>query len=172
MSGGGVVGRSLRRGQMQTLEPIIIVITITLLLLVGGAYFLRASQGADDQRASARQEAEDLALLERVTTLPEISCSGVSSAGRLCVDREKAIAFSSTILANESLRIAYFPLFGRTDLSLRVVSLNEDVARDISIYDAADNATTIRATRTFVSVLDPATGTLGIGSLEIRRAVG
>lgn len=163
------MGRT-RRGQMQTMEPIIVVITITILLLVGGAYFLRASQGAEGDRTASRQGAEDLALLERVTTLPEIACAGVSSAGRLCVDKEKVRVFSAVLASNETLRVMYFPLFGRTNVSLRIVDVEDGVATGYPLYMAMDNASTIRATRTFVSVLDPATGTLGIGSLEIRRA--
>jgi len=162
----------MRRGQLQTLEPVIIVIVLTVLLLAGGAYFLRASQDDESRRAASVSARDDLALLERLSSLPELACSGPASANRMCVDLAKAEAFAGIIAGDETLRVAYFPILGATNLTLRVLDIDEGSSRAMALYDASRNGTRTRATRTYVTVLDPATGDVRFGMLEIRRSIG
>ncbi len=162
-----------RRGQIQTMEPIIITIFLILILLAGGAYFLHAFSGQQEQRAEAVQAADDLALLERLTTLPELSCGGTTNAGPLCVDARKARLFAGMLAANDSLRIAYYPVFGSTNITLRTVDITTGNAQDFTISDASRNGSArVRSTRTFVTVLDPSDGDVGFGMLEVRRSIG
>jgi len=114
-----------------------------------------------------------LALLERLTTLPELSCGGTANAGPLCVDARKARLFADMLAANDSLRIAYYPVFGSTNITLRVVDITTGNARDFAISDASRNdSVRVRSTRTFVTVFDPSDGDVGFGMLEIRRSIG
>lgn len=162
-----------RRGQIQAMEPIIIVIFLIILLLAGGAYFLRMLSAQQDQRAEAVQAADDLALLERLTTLPELSCGGTASAGPLCVDARKARLFADMLAQNDTLRIAYYPVLGATNITLRIVDITTGNAQDILISDASRNdSARVRSTRTFVTVLEPSDGDVDFGMLEIRRSIG
>ena len=166
-------GDRLKKGQLQTLEPIFVV--ILLVLLLGGAlfFFFRYAKTQASQDTSIANEQEAISLLKKVTTLPELSCPTSITGDTYCIDMYKADAFSG-MMNNDSKRAFYFPLFGTASITLEIVSSSPH--DPIVLYNTLpkDPATldnlTIFASTTYFLVFDPVLYEKDFAILTVRRA--
>ena len=148
----------MKRGQLQTLEPIIIVIVLVLIAALVLMAFVRLTDAS-----TPLDNSEAVAVLERVSTMPELSCPVIETAGTYCIDLAKVEAFSR-IMRDEDNRIAYQPVFGFTQITLEVVGDDP-----ILLYDMIDPEADVRAGTTYFTVHDPLTDTRRFATITVRR---
>jgi hypothetical protein len=89
--------RKQKSGQIQMGESIAIIVIVTILLIIGIAFWNRM-KGGDIK--DVRTEVEELAVIDLakvVTELPELRCSYTSVAAVNCFDYYKLLAFSDAM---------------------------------------------------------------------------
>jgi len=150
----------MKKGQLQTLEPIVIVIVLVLIAAIVLMLFVKLND-----TSPSFDSREALNVLQRVSTMPELSCPAIETAGTHCIDLGKARAFSRTVD-----EIFYQPVFGFTSITLEVVEENK--LEEILLYDATVPDANVRASTTYFTVHDPVTDTRKFAMLTIRREVG
>ena len=155
-----------RRGQLQTLEPIIIVIILAVIIGMLLLFYVRisATQSRVDKQANAQQE--DLASLARITTLPEISCPRSETVKTYCIDLLKARAFKD-LMANPQLRSTYFSVLGASEISIETIDL-QGAPSSMVLYDALEPGN-VSASRTYFTGYDPVQDTRKFAIMVIKR---
>lgn len=160
------------RGQLQTLEPILIVMVLAIIASIGLVWFMRVSESQASFDDRIFDTAKDLAMAKRIASLPEISCPKDISAGTYCVDLAKADAFSELASDRDAL-LLYYSLLGETQIHLSWIDLSSGELHNLSLYDfLPPESTDISGSVTYGSVYDPLTGERHFGMITLRRAVG
>jgi hypothetical protein len=150
------------------MEPIIIVIMLAIIFGMALLFYARISGTQQKTEASHYQAEEDLDTLDRLTTMPELSCPRSETVKTYCIDRLKAEAFAG-MLDNGGNRIYYTPLLGDTSITLIWYDLNDDALHSLPIYNNLKDSTRVKATRTYFTVFDPITGTRQFAMLNVER---
>jgi hypothetical protein len=160
----------MRRGQLQTLEPVLVVIFIGILLGVGMLVFVRMGSFRSSQEATLVQEQEALVLLKRLTTLPELSCPAAVTVQTFCIDEEKARQFALR-MDDPRERAHYFPLLGASEITLEIVDLDGGV-QELAVYNATIGNRTVVGSGTYFTAYDPAREERRFAILTLRREFG
>jgi hypothetical protein len=152
----------MRRGQLQAMEPIIIVVILILIFSIAGVFFFRAGEREQATDARLLQDKNDAALLARMAWLPELSCG----TGTNCIDRYKLEAFAA-LLHNQTVRTSYYQIFGQTQVSVTWIEL-EGQQQTVILYDNFKGED-VATTRTYFTIYDPATNTRNFAIMTIKR---
>lgn len=152
----------MRRAQLQTLEPVIIIVFLGILFAIGLIFFVRLG-GSD---VTIVNEREALATLSAVTTLPELSCASSVSSDTYCLDLYKARSFAEM---NRDDPLYYFPLLGAAEITLSYVDLRTGLQQDIVLYDTVNPNSTVIGSSTFFTVHDSVREERHFAMLTIRR---
>lgn len=156
----------MRRGQLQTLEPIIIVMVLALIAGLSLLFYLRITEGQEMQQTREFRMQEDVATLGRIANLPELSCNRAETANTYCIDVYKARTFGEFLRTNHQARTYYYALFGATNITLQIIS--GGTTEQIALYENLNN-TFVTQTRTYFTVQDPTTGSREFAVLIIER---
>lgn len=156
----------MRRGQLQSLEPVMVVIILAIIGIVGGMFYFSIAERGAQEDALLLDEQEDLAVLKRIAAAPELACPADITTGTYCIDLYKARAFSD-LMAQDRHRVRYHPFFGDTQITVEWLDLPS--RQSLALYNGT-NATDLRATRTYFVVYDPVDGRRHFATLLIRRA--
>lgn len=159
----------MRRGQLQTLEPILIVIVLSVLFGVGLLFFVKLQ--AHDPMKAVTSEREATALLKKITTLPELSCPTSETVQTYCLDLVKAQMFSE-MLGNAGNASFYFPLFGRSSVTLEWYDLSygdEAIVEQLELYNALLEGADVAMSTTYFTVYDPVADQRYFASIMVRR---
>lgn len=157
----------MRRGQLQTLEPVVIVIFLGVILALGLIFFMRISDSDSARQQSLADERYAVAIMRTVTTMPELACSRAETVQTFCIDTEKAYAFAEfTSSLNNGLE--YFPLFGSSTLELEWQESTGLVK--VVLYNASAGGNAL-ASSTYFTVHDPITDTRRFATLTVLRDV-
>jgi hypothetical protein len=161
--------RMNRKAQLQTLEPILIVIVLAIIAGAALMFFLRFSERQSIVDARAFDREEDLAAVKRVTAMPELSCPRDVSAGTYCIDLGKAVAFSE-LSQRRDVAMLYRPMFGDAVLVLSWIDLDTGTLANLTLYNQSLNTSQTSQSRTYGTVFDPLTGERHFATLTIRRS--
>jgi hypothetical protein len=154
------------RGQLQSMEPIIIVIVLAIIAGLSLLFYVRISGGQQNEEIRAAHAQEDVATLGRIVNLPEFSCSRSATTNTYCIDKYKAQAFGNYTAKNTAARLYYYGFFGAANVTLQVVE--NGALHQIPLYANLKNDY-VTQTRTFFTVLDPLTGERQFAILIIER---
>jgi hypothetical protein len=158
----------MRRAQLQTLEPIVIVIILTLIVSIGLLFYFRASSDIttrDQLQVGALQDLETLSALSR---MPELVCTADVTRNTNCIDTEKAKAFAQ-LLRSDRGRNDYYPLLGSTSITITWIDLSSGESQ-LLLYNATDlNRSSVTPTRTYFTMYDPLTRTKEFAVMDILR---
>ncbi len=157
-----------RRAQLQTLEPIIIVVILALIVGVVLLFVVRAGGAQDKASARAIDEREAIAMLRKVTSLPELSCPLSETVRTFCIDGAKAQAFAR-LAADPQERLAYYPLLGSSRINLTWADLSAGTTRSLLLYDGLGNASDVSQSATYFTVYDPVQDARLFATLTIER---
>jgi hypothetical protein len=159
-----------RRGQLQALEPILVVIFLAIIIGLVLLYYVQITtvEGTRDQRRYQAQE--DLALLGRITTLPELSCPRSETVKTYCLDLFKAQAFA-TLTAQPETKAYYYPVFGSANVTLYWLDLKYGAERlqSLRLYSSIGNSTNVKPTTTYFTAYEPVDGTRQFAMLVVER---
>jgi hypothetical protein len=153
----------MRRGQLSTLEPVLIVIFLVIIvgILLLFSTALIGDRSANDKLLLASDA--DLRLLKRITHMPELSCPSSETGETYCIDLYKAAAF-----ANQDVK-SYRSLFGPTRITVQYLDLDTGQwEQPIVLYN--DAGQDVRASQTFSTVFDPLTQTRHFALISVERA--
>ncbi len=159
----------MRKGQLQTLEPILIIIFLAIIAGIGMLFWIGFVESDAKDSAAAYESREALALLQRITTLPEFSCALSETRGTYCIDLEKAKVFQS-MMADERLALQYTPILGFSNITLEIVDFSG--ANQKLVLNSRLNSERYQIMRTYFTVHDPVEDTRGFGVLTIVREAG
>ncbi|MDD9953874.1 MAG: hypothetical protein OXR66_06075 [Candidatus Woesearchaeota archaeon] len=151
----------MKRAQFQTLEPILVIIIIVLLAGVGLLFFVNVSKTSVAHDISTLHERHLTAALDRMTTLPELSCPKSETENTYCIDLYKARVFATQD------HIPYYALFGPTKITLRWL---DGTAKELVLYDALQSGQ-VRAATTYFTIYDPLTDERLFAMLTVQRDV-
>lgn len=158
-----------RRAQLQTLEPILIVMVLAIIASIGLVWFMRVSESSAAFDDRVFDTAQDLAMAKRIGGLPEISCPRDISAGTYCVDLEKAKAFSRAV-SDQDTALMYRSLLGDSKIVLSWIDLRSGEMNNVTLYDMLpSDAVDISGSITYGSVYDPVSGERYFGMVALRR---
>jgi hypothetical protein len=155
----------MSKGQLQTLEPIIIVMMLALLVGLGLLFYIRINHAGTQQARSVAGAQEDFTTLARIVELPELACSSGATAKEYCIDLYKAKAFAASTQNNEQ-RAYYYTFFGASRITLEYI--DDPMPEPIVLYENLKDTHVIQ-TRTFFAVLDPVTNERKFAVLKIER---
>lgn len=164
-----------RRGQLQAMEPIIIVIVLAIIIGLVLLYYVRINAYETKTDTANYQAKEDLAMLGRLTTLPELACPRSETVKTYCIDLLKAQAFASTmgdIRNGPANRVYYSPVLGATNITLRWYDLSKpagQMAQQLTIYSNLRDSTRVRTTTTYFTAFEPVNGTRQFAMLIVER---
>jgi hypothetical protein len=156
------------RGQINTLEPIVIVIILVLIVGIGLGFYVRASADVNDRTREELRAEQDIVTLAALSRMPELSCTSDISRGTNCIDVEKAAALASHF-SRDANRLPYYSLLGSSSVTLTWIDTASGGTRRLLLYNATGTGG-VRATRTYFTVYDPRTGTRRFAVLDVRRS--
>jgi hypothetical protein len=142
----------MKKGQLQTMEPIIIVIVLVIIIGICLLFYSRISNSQEDQQIRTAKAKEDTATLKRIANLPEFSCGRSTSTNTYCIDKYKAEAFGNFTASSAQARIYYYGFFGAANVTLQIIENGN--LRSIPLYYNL-NSTYVTQTRTYFTVFDP-----------------
>ncbi|MBR9700258.1 hypothetical protein GOV11_00125 [Candidatus Woesearchaeota archaeon] len=163
----------MRKGQLQAMEPIIVVIMIVLIAVVALTYFVRLSKSEATIMASTMDSKDALAILQRASTLPELSCALSETQGTACIDLYKA--WFMEILMNDPtqdmLKIRYQPIFGNTNVSVEIIKIEDGSSpfNPIQIYNGLAPGVDYTVTRTYFTIHEATTDGRAFAIMHIAR---
>lgn len=161
---------SVRHGQLQAMEPIIIVMVIAVIIGIVLVFYFRittVSSGISSQRL---QSQEDVLSMIRIARMPELLCPGSISGDTNCIDLEKAKAFSA-ILRNQTYKTYYHPILGNANIT--IFWLDGDMkTHQMQLYsDIPSNSTHTSASLTYFTVYDPIAEVNDLAWVMIQKEV-
>lgn len=165
----------VRRGQLQAMEPIIIVIVLAIIIGLVLLYYVRINAYETKTDTANYQAKEDLAMLGRLTTLPELACPRSETVKTYCIDLLKAQAFASMMgdaRSGPSNRVYYSPVLGATNITLRWYDLSKpsgQMAQQLTIYSNLRDSTRVRTTTTYFTAFEPVNRTRQFAMLIVER---
>lgn len=151
------------RGQLQTLEPILITIFLALIIGILLLVYVRISGSRGTDLQSVQESQDDVATLARIATLPELKCS---NAFENCIDKQKAIAFSQ--IAAGPGKVFYHPMFGDVNITISWIDLQTGATGGKTLYDSL-NSTNVKTTVTYFTIYNPVTNARQFATLMITR---
>ena len=124
-------GRNARkRAQVQMAESITAIIIVTLLIIFGVIFYSKMQEGNIAETKKSEQALSAVQLAQRLSSLPELSCSSAAAQDTSCIDYHKALVFatamSSSNIGADQLRSYYFELFGNARIELDPVYVAPD----------------------------------------------
>ena len=131
----------MKKGQFQTLEPVIIVIILVFIIGVMLMFYMRISKVEGDKTATTLRAQEDLTMREMITQLPELRCTESETSGTYCIDLFKAAEFKS-LMTDDEQQILYYSLFGDAKITLHKIDLTDNtptLSSGIILYNALTN---------------------------------
>lgn len=155
------------RGQLQVMEPIVVVVFLALILGILLMFYLRIASTEQAQEAGVYENVQDLAVLQRMARLPEIACPKSETGQTYCIDLYKAQAFNRS-MENQRTRTGYFPLFGASRITLHIIDVSGGV-RNITIYNTLTATANVRPSITYTTVYDPVSDTRQFAMIMIER---
>lgn len=157
----------MRKAQLQTLEPILIVIFLALILGLVLLFSLRISDTSAQRDTISQGNRQDLALLGIVANLPEIACPRSETSKTYCIDEYKARAFNAS-MRDVRKRNVYFQLLGNTRISIQKI----DGASDpLVIYQMINDTSDVRTSFAYSTIHDPVTDLRSFAIVRIERGV-
>lgn len=156
----------MRKGQFQTLEPVIVVIALVFIFGIALFYYVQISGNRESAAAAAFDHEQELALLATVSQMPELSCASDVSAST-CIDLYKAKGFAE-LLKDERARTYYYPLLGASNITLRWVDLSTGKHQSLTLYTNT-KGTEVKAARTYFTLYDPVQKSFYFTTMIIER---
>jgi hypothetical protein len=157
-----------KRAQLQSLEPIVVVIFLAMIIGIMLVFYLRIGDAEGTKEQSVQENRKDLDLLKRMSRLPEISCPEAETGQTYCVDLYKAEAFGEA-MESQRTKTSYYPLFGSVRITLHVIDAEYGAVDEVVIYDSINATAYVRPSVTYVSVYDPSDGTRKFGMIFMER---
>jgi hypothetical protein len=174
MTSNDMTSCAARRGQLQAMEPIIITIILVLIIGVALIFYVRINYHEVASDSASFSQEEDLALLSRISSMPELSCPAVDGVPKNCIDLEKARQFQR-LTRNDRTRSYYNPVLGATNITIETVDLAVTTAGSagealdtINIYQNMQSENRV-VVRTYAVVFDPASRTNRFATIIIER---
>lgn len=158
-----------RRGQLETLEPILIVIMLVLIAGIGLLFYVNISAGEYRGDLARIDDAQAIAIMQRATSMPELSCALSETAGTFCLDKYKVLAFSS-IAREEQARIYYQDVFGTS--SVRIGWLEAGSEEKVVLYNITTGNGSITTMHTYFTLHDPVADERYFAVMTIAREAG
>lgn len=160
----------MKKAQLQTLEPILIVIVLVMIAGIGLLFYVQFAEVDSADAVRSYESREALALLQRITTLPELSCGMAETAGTYCIDEKKAWAFGQ-IMQNQRMALEYQPIFGFSNITLFWIDAGSaGEVHKVKLYSQM-NSTRYQIARTYFTVYDPVGDIRKFAMVEIAREV-
>lgn len=156
-----------RRGQLQVMEPIVIVVFLALILGILLMFYLRIAGTEQAQEVRVHENVQDLAVLQRMARLPEIACPKSETGQTYCIDLYKVRAFNQS-MEDPRARTGYFPVFGAARITVRIIDVSGDTS-NITIYNTLNATANVRPSITYTTVYDPVLDTRQFAMIMIER---
>lgn len=157
-----------RRGQLQAMEPIIIVIVLAIIIGIVMLFYTRISAQENRAGTTRYQAREDIAMLGRLTTMPELACPRSETVKTYCIDIGKATAFAA-MMNDPKERIYYNPFLGATNLTLKWYDMQQDKMNSLALYNNLRDPERITTTTTYFTVFEPVNSTRQFAMLIVER---
>ena len=155
------------KGQLQVMEPIIIVVFLALILGILLMFYLRIADTEHAQDVRVHENAQDLAVLQRMARLPEIACPKSETGQTYCIDLYKARAFTRS-MENPRARASYFPVFGAARITVHIIEVSGETS-NFTIYNTLNATANVRPSITYTTVYDPVHDTRQFAMVMIER---
>jgi|GEM_PF-6148969 len=162
-----------KKGQLNTMEPIIIVIVLALIAGLGLLFYTRINDTQQTTAVSTMNAQQDVALLSTLARMPELACSRAETSDTKCIDLGKASAFAEILITDQKIKNEYYPIFGASKVMITYVD-SFDVgmpSRSVTVYDALDDESRVRPTRTYFALYNPGDERMMFATLVVERRV-
>ncbi len=161
-----------RRAQLQTMEPIMIVIVLSIIAGIALLFYVRLSSGEARAELRTTQSAEDIQVLGAVARMPELLCPNTESVQVNCIDYEKAIAFAESSKSIDN-KIYYNPFFGNANITLFWIESTGApdgyTIQSKQLFDTMVNRNKTRTSITYFSLYKPIEDRRYVAWMQIER---
>ncbi|MBR9702618.1 hypothetical protein GOV10_01150 [Candidatus Woesearchaeota archaeon] len=162
----------MKRGQLQSMETIIIVIILVLLTLMGIWFFAKATDNQIESTSTKLKLATLQTTGKKLSYLPELSCQSGGAETELCIDIIKAEILSEWLTNSskdyhEELRIHYYQMFGDTRITIQQVypeDFFDPESNDILLFNGTTSLS-VYAQALPISLYNPIDGQTYLGVL-------
>jgi len=160
------------RGQLQVLEPIIIVLILGILVAGGIIATVKVGKTQADSDAFILDAQNARSTLQTITNLPELSCPRSVTVETYCIDLYKAEWFS-VMMKNDTKKSYYQPLFSSSRITLTYFELEDGglTENQVILYDDVLNENNIGSISTYFTVYDPISDDRLFAWIMIQREI-
>ena len=166
------------KGQLQAMEPIIIVVMLGLIIGLVLLFYVRLSGTQAQTTQKITSSEEDVVMLTKVSRMPELLCPSTIASDTNCIDLGKASSFSA-ITTTAQGKMYYNSLFGNSNIILHWINFSsgnaDAVINDMTLYSALDqrslgkNSSGVSTSTTYFFVYDPITKSNDLAWLDVVR---
>lgn len=158
-----------KKAQLQMTESISVIIIITFIIVIGVVFYskLKASDIQEIQQGQFALSAVQTA--QRLSSLPELTCSTASVQDSSCIDLYKAQALAGQ-MRDSSTYAFYTSYFGDAKITLEpIFPLSPGFSSPITLYENNASNTLQSGLETHIpfAVLDPAAHTVYFAILHV-----
>lgn len=156
-----------QRGQLQSMETIIIAVILIFLVILGAVFYATSSQRTVQRAGLEAQLVRLDTLAKKLHYLPDLSCPNYGASKTPCIDLIKAELMGSILnnptagLYDPDARLDYYSLFGDSMVKVEVLYPQE---QEIILFNATTGGNVVAASVP-VSVFDPISNQRMLGRL-------
>ena len=156
-----------RRAQIKLFESLAVLVVFFFLLVFGISFYFVLQKASINRQIAEQGELSLVQLVQKVETLPELSCSEVGVQVDNCVDALRLNMLKSLLDSNPLVVQKYFDIFGFSRISVeKVFPGNQTV---FVLMDYARTNASFDVVQVPLTLYNPLEKSFDFGVLEVRR---